>query len=71
MMPEDKLPDRRKKKSIFKSKTFWFNALGIAAEVSGVLPVNTTTIIVGGAANIILRLLTKEQAGIVPKKGQE
>jgi hypothetical protein len=63
--------DRRQKKSIFKSKTFWFNALGIAAELSGVLPANTTTIIAGGAINVILRLLTKDGAAIVPSNPSE
>lgn len=48
-----------KPKAIWKSKTFWFNALTMGAQVSGFLPVDagTATLIAAGA-NIALRAIT-------------
>ena len=50
-----------KPKSIWKSKTFWMQALSIAAAVSGVIPLPPeTTAIVVGLLNIALRAVTKD-----------
>jgi hypothetical protein len=54
-------------KSIFKSKTFWLNVLGIAGTVVGAIPAGVPTIITGGAINIVLRILTKEPVSILPQ----
>jgi hypothetical protein len=53
-------------KSIFASKTFWFNALGSiaagAALATDVVPPKYAPAVVatGGIANILLRLLTSQ-----------
>lgn len=54
-------------KSIFKSKTFWFNVLGIAASYGNLLPpkYSVPTLAV---ANIGLRLITNQPVGIIPQK---
>jgi Mg2+/citrate symporter len=58
-------------KSIFKSKTFWFNVLSAAAEVSGaltgVVPPGTLTLIVNGI-NVGLRLLSDRPAHLITPK---
>lgn len=54
-------------KSIFKSKTFWVNALIVAGAVTGYLPVTPTTAAVGGIVNIGVRLLTNQPINILPK----
>lgn len=51
-------------KNIFKSKTFWLNALSIGAAVTGVLPVTTTTTAIIGCVNIGLRAITTEPVTI-------
>jgi len=54
------------KKSIFKSKTFWFNVLSIAATVTGVLPLGAeVSTVVVGCLNIALRAITKDPVSIV------
>jgi hypothetical protein len=46
-------------KSIFASKTFWFNVAAVAVQVSQVVPLAPeTTATVVGVGNIVLRLLT-------------
>lgn len=54
-------------KSIFKSKTFWINVLGVGATIIGVIPVGIPTIITGGAINIVLRVLTTGPVAILPR----
>ncbi|MEK9722473.1 MAG: hypothetical protein VW405_03165 [Rhodospirillaceae bacterium] len=55
-------------KSLFVSKTFWFNIVTAAVELTGVLPVPqgaaTAVVAVG---NVVLRLLTNQPAHIVAK----
>ena len=55
-------------KSIFKSKTFWLNAVAIGCSVGGQFPlpeVNpNVTMGVVASANIVLRLLTKQPVGL-------
>lgn len=55
-------------KSLFKSKTFWFNVLSAAAELSGVLPLpaGVSTLVVN-VVNIGLRLLTETPVHVAPK----
>ena len=53
-------------KSLFKSKTFWINVIGVAATIFGAIPATTPTIIAGGAINIALRILTKEPVEVIP-----
>lgn len=56
------------KKSIFKSKTFWFNVLSVAGLAVGVVPlppmVAETTI---GIVNVLLRLVTKDPVSVTGK----
>ncbi len=46
-------------KSLFVSKTFWFNVVTAAVELSGVLPIpaGVSTAVIG-VGNVVLRLLT-------------
>lgn len=57
-------------KSIFKSKTFWFNLAGLATvltnpEVAMMHPGAVGTVITVG--NIILRTVTKQPVSILPQ----
>jgi hypothetical protein len=48
-------------KSIFKSKTFWFNILTIVAASTGVLPITPeVATIVNAAVNVGLRTVTTQ-----------
>ena len=52
-------------KSLFKSKTFWFNALTASAALTGVIqlaPEYTATIV--GVINVLLRLVTEKPVHI-------
>jgi hypothetical protein len=55
-------------KSIFKSKTFWFNVLGTAATVlvnaANVLPPQYSVIALG-IGNLILRFVTKTPVTLI------
>jgi uncharacterized membrane protein len=52
-------------KSLFASKTFWFNVVTAAIELTGVLPVpQGVTAVVVGVGNIALRLLTDQAVHI-------
>jgi len=53
-------------KSIFKSKTFWFNVLGIGVAVAsgGIIPGNVATPVIA-VGNVVLRLVTKEPVHII------
>jgi len=51
-----------KAKSIFQSKTFWFNLASSVAVISGALPPSKTVLAVAAAANIGLRLITTQPA---------
>lgn len=61
-------------KSIFKSKTFWFNALSVIATVSttyaGLMPPAWLPYVAaaGGVANIGLRLMTDTSAHVTKPK---
>lgn len=53
-------------KSLFASKTFWFNLVTAAVELSGVLPIPAgTAAAVMGIGNVILRLLTDQPVHVV------
>ena len=55
-----------KVKSLFKSKTFWFNAFSAIVAYSGLLPMPPGALFyVSSAANIGLRMLTKGPVAIV------
>ena len=46
-------------KSLFKSKTFWFNIVTAALELSQVIPLPPgTAVLIVNVGNIVLRLLT-------------
>jgi len=52
-------------KSLFKSKTFWFNVLTASAALTGVIPLApeyTATIV--GVINVLLRLVTEKPVHI-------
>lgn len=50
-----------KPKSLFRSRTFWMQALTICAAITGVIPLPAeTTVIVVGLINIALRVVTKD-----------
>jgi hypothetical protein len=57
-------------KSIFASKTFWFNALSTAFTLGGVLPPKYAAVIVP-VANVGLRLLTNQAVSILPPSGDQ
>ena len=54
-------------KSIFTSKTFWFNVLGIATAYGNILPPKYAVPVVT-IGNIGLRLITNQPVGIIPQK---
>ncbi len=54
-----------KPKSLFRSRTFWMQALTICAAITGVIPLPAeTTAIVVGLINIALRVVTKDPVHI-------
>lgn len=56
-------------KSIFRSKTFWFNFVAGAVELSGVLPLPPgTTALIAAVGNILLRRLTSEPVHVVSSR---
>lgn len=56
-------------KSLFASKTFWFNVVTAAIELSGVLPVPPgISALVISVGNVALRLLTTTPAHVVAAK---
>ena len=59
-----------KTKSLFASKTFWFNVITAAAELLQVLPVPAGTVAIGAAVvNIALRFVTDQGVHIVARQG--
>jgi hypothetical protein len=53
------------KKSIFKSKTFWFNLLSIITAASGVIPLSPAVVgVVTGVINVALRAITTQPVGL-------
>lgn len=53
-------------KSLFASKTFWFNVITAAVELSGVLPIPTgVATAVVGIGNVLIRLLTNQPVHVV------
>lgn len=63
-------------KSLFASKTFWFNALTVAAELTqlvagmNVVPPGVMTT-VAGVINIGLRAVTEQPVHVIPPKTDE
>jgi hypothetical protein len=59
------LEEAKMKKKLWRSKTFWFQVLSVAAAVSGAipLPADITAAIVG-VINVGLRLVTTEGVGV-------
>jgi hypothetical protein len=56
-------------KSIFKSKTFWLNALTAAAELSQVLPLPPGALAIAATViNIGLRFLTDDSVHLIAPK---
>ena len=55
-------------KSLWASKTFWFNLLTAGSELAGVLPLPPgTAVIAGSLINIGLRMVTDKPVSILPK----
>lgn len=52
-------------KSIFKSKTFWVNALVMASTVGGILPPKYAAIVLP-VANVGLRLISSQGTYVIP-----
>lgn len=58
----------RVSKSLFASKTFWFNIVTAAVELSGVLPIPPgVAAAVVGIGNVVIRLLTDQPVHVLPK----
>lgn len=56
-------------KSLFASKTFWFNALTAVAELTQVLPLPVGTVaVIATVVNVGLRFVTDTPVHILPKK---
>ena len=56
-------------KSLFASKTWWFNVLSIAAELTNLLPLPPgTVLIIANVINIGLRIVTDKPVHVVPAK---
>lgn len=53
-------------KSLFVSKTFWLNVLGIAVSVSGYVPPKYGMPVMA-VANIGVRLLTNQPVSLLPQ----
>lgn len=59
-------------KSIFKSKTFWVNVLGLVASYGGVLPVTPeVAFYVLAGANIGLRVISKGVVHVINDAASE
>ena len=55
-------------KSIFASKTFWFNVLTAGVELTGVLPLPAGTVaLIAAVANIGLRFLSSQPVSLTGK----
>lgn len=55
-------------KSLWKSKTFWFNLLTGAAELAQVIPLPPgTALLVTNVINIGLRMVTNTGVSVLPK----
>lgn len=62
------LEEARVSKSLFTSKTFWFNVLSAAAELTNILPLPPgTVILVTNLINIALRVVTDKAVHVLPK----
>lgn len=56
-------------KSLFASRTFWFNVLSIGAELSGILPLPAGTVtVISNVINIGLRMVTSQPVSVIPSK---
>ena len=53
-------------KSIFKSKTFWFNLITFALTTQDLVPPKYAPVI-GLAGNLALRLISSEPVSIIPR----
>lgn len=53
-------------KSLFASKTFWFNVLTLAVELTGVLPIpqGVATVVVN-VGNILIRTVTNQPVHLI------
>lgn len=55
-------------KAVWASKTIWLNVLGLAGSLLGLIPPTETSLAIGAAANVLLRLVTKKPVTIDPEK---
>ena len=62
------MEDATMSKSLFASRTFWFNVLVAAQELSQVLPLPAGTLTMAATIiNIGLRLVTKKPVTVLPR----
>ena len=58
-------------KSLFRSKTFWFNLLTAAGELAGLIPLPPgTAILVISGINIALRVITQGPVHVIEDAAQ-
>ena len=62
------LEEAKMSKHLFTSKTFWFNVLTAAAELTQVLPLPPGTVAIAAAViNIGLRFVTDQSVHVLPR----
>jgi len=67
----DLLEDGQMNKALWKSKTFWFNVLTAATELTQVLPIPPGTLAIAAAViNIGLRVVTDQPVTVLPRRLQ-
>ena len=60
------LEEAQMSKSLFRSRTFWFNVLTAAAELTQVLPLPSGTLVLDASViNIALRFVTEKPVHVV------
>ena len=56
-------------KSLFQSKTFWFNVLTGVADIAGLLPIPSQyTALIMAIVNIGLRIVTDQGVTVLPRR---
>lgn len=63
--------EARVSKSLFTSKTFWFNVLTAAVDLAGYLPLPPgTAVLVVSGLNVALRVITKGPVHVLTEAGK-
>lgn len=55
-------------KSLFASKTFWFNVLSAVVTIAGIIPANPVTTGIIAVGNVVLRLVTNQPVSVTGSK---